>query len=139
MAEFKTERVHLKGQVVDAVVAHARQTAPAECCGVLIGRGSEIVVAHPTRNVADQPTRFVIDASDHFDAIRAARAQQLEVVGYYHSHPHSAPCPSETDVAEASYPDHLMLIVGLASADADLRLYRFDGRNFLEEPFVTSR
>ena|SRR5947209_14838953 len=131
--------MRLNADVVDVVVAHAREMAPAECCGVLIGRGGEVVRAYPTRNAADRPTRFVIDPGDHFAAIRAARGQQLEVVGYYHSHPHSAPRPSATDIAEATYPDHLMLIVGLATADADLRLYRFDGRNFLEEPFVTSR
>ena len=125
--------------MVEAVVAHASETAPAECCGVLIGNGAEVVEAFRTRNSAEGPTRFVIDARDHFAAIRTARALQLEVVGYYHSHPHSAARPSETDVAEASYPNHLMLIVGLGAAAPDVRLYWFDGRNFREEPFVTSR
>lgn len=125
--------------MVDAVVAHARAAAPAECCGVLIGRGDEVVEAVPTRNAADQPTRFLIDPQDHFDAIRAARRRQLDVVGYYHSHPHSRAVPSATDLAEANYPDHLSLIVGLRDDPPELRLYRFDGRNFLEEPFVTNR
>ena len=125
--------------MVEAVVAHARETAPAECCGVLIGNGGEVVDAFRARNSAEGPTRFVIDARDHFSAIRTARALQLEVVGYYHSHPHSAARPSETDVAEATYPNHLMLIVGLGAAVPDVRLYWFDGRNFREEPFVTSR
>ena len=125
--------------MVDAVVAHARAAAPAECCGVLIGRGDEVVEAVPTRNAADQPTRFLIDPQDHFDAIRAARRRQLDVVGYYHSHPHSQAVPSATDLAEANYPDHLALIVGLRDDPPELRLYRFDGRNFLEEPFVTNR
>ena len=129
----------LTSAVVDAVVAHAREEAPAECCGVLVGRGGDVVEAIRTRNAADGPTRFLIDPRDHFAAIRSARARQLEVVGYYHSHPHSAPQPSETDLAEANYPDHLSLIVSLASDPPVLRLYCFDGRNFLEEPFVTLR
>lgn len=127
----------LKSDVIDAVVAHARDTAPAECCGVLIGSEDEIVEAFRTRNSADRPTRFLIEPRDHFDAIRSARARRLDVVGYYHSHPHSPARPSETDVAEANYPDQLSLIVSLASDPPDLRLFRFDGRNFLEEPFVT--
>ena len=129
----------LKSGVVDAVVAHARATAPAECCGVLIGRAEEVLEAVPTRNAADRPTRFLIDPQDHFEAIRTARRRQLDVVGYYHSHPHSPPLPSATDLAEANYPDHLSLIVSLCDDPPDVRLYRFDGRNFLEEPFVTSR
>ncbi len=128
----------LTSQVVDAVVAHARDAAPAECCGVLLGRGDAVVEAVRTRNVADRPTRFLIDPRDHFAAIRSARARDLDVVGYYHSHPHSPAEPSDTDVAEANYPDHLSLIVGLAAERPDVRLYRFDGRNFLEEPFVTT-
>jgi len=127
----------LPAAIVEAIVAQARAAAPAECCGVLIGGGAEVTEAFPTRNAADRSTRFLIDPRDHFAAIRAARAQQLEVVGYYHSHPHSPPRPSETDVAEANYPDHLSLIVSLASDPPELRLYRFDGRSFLEEPFVT--
>ncbi len=106
---------------------------------MLIGRSDEVVEAVPARNAADRPTRFLIDPQDHFDAIRSARSRQLEVVGYYHSHPHSPARPSATDLAEATYPDHLSLIVSLCEEPPDLRLYRFDGRNFLEEPFVTSR
>ena len=129
----------LRAEVVDAVVAHAREAAPAECCGVLIGDAGGVVEAVRTGNSAEGPTRFVIDPRDHFAAIRTARALQMDVVGYYHSHPHSAARPSDTDVAEATYPNHLMLIVGLGSAAPDVRLYWFDGRNFREEPFVTSR
>jgi len=124
---------------VDAIVAHAREAAPGECCGVLIGRDGEVVEAVRARNAADLPTRFLIDPQDHFNAIRRARGRQLDVVGYYHSHPQSPARPSETDLADANYPDHLSLIVSLASDPPELRLYRFDGRNFLEEPFVTSR
>ena len=129
----------LTSEVVDAIVAHARETAPAECCGVLVGRGNDVVEARRTRNAADRPTRFLIEPRDHFDAIRAARAKQLDVVGYYHSHPRSPAKPSETDVSEANYPNHLALIVSLASDPPDVKLYWFDGRNFLAEPFVTLR
>ncbi len=125
--------------VVDAVIAHARDAAPAECCGVLIGRDGEVLEAFATRNAADRPTRFLIDPQDHFEAIRTARRRLLDVVGYYHSHPHTPARPSETDLAEATYPDHLSLIVSLLDDPPEVRLYRFDGRNFLEEPFVTVR
>ena len=82
------------------------------------------------------PTRFLIDPKDHIDARRRARAQGLDVVGFYHSHPHSPPDPSSSDEAEASYPDHLYLIVGLASEPPDVRLYRLDAAHFVASPFV---
>jgi proteasome lid subunit RPN8/RPN11 len=116
--------VILRRAALDAVVSHARATAPAECCGVLIGAPDAVTDARPARNLATDPNRFLIDPKEHIDARREARARRLDVVGFYHSHPRSAAVPSPTDLAEASYPDHLYLIVGLAGEQPDVRLYR---------------
>ena len=121
----------LARDVRDAVVAHAREEAPWECCGLLFGRGSEVVETSRARNIADEPaTRFLIDPEDHFAGRRLARARGLEVVGFYHSHPGSPPEPSERDIAEFSYPGHLYLIVSLAAEPADVRLFRFTAGTF---------
>ena len=122
--------------VIEAVVAHARDARPAECCGILLGRGEEIVEAVRCRNLADDPNRFLIDPNDHFAAQRRARAQGLDVIGFYHSHPHSAPAPSDTDLAEASYPDSLYLIVSLRSETPEARLFRLESARFVEMPLV---
>ena len=116
--------------VRDAVVAHAREAAPAECCGMLVGSPGAITSAVRARNLSDHPSRFLIDPKDHIQARRDARAAGLDVIGFYHSHPHSAAAPSATDAAEAAYPNHLYLIVGLKGEAADLRLYRFTGETF---------
>jgi len=121
--------------VLDAIAGHARETSPAECCGVLVGGAGAIVGAVRCRNLSEDPNRFLIDPQDHFDAIRRARGGGLEVVGFYHSHPHSAPVPSPTDLAEASYPDHLYLIVGL-EGEPVFRLYRFGESEFAEVTIV---
>jgi proteasome lid subunit RPN8/RPN11 len=127
----------LKAEVLRAVVAHAREAAPAECCGVLLGADVGVVEAVRTRNIADRATRFEIDPLDHIHAMKSGRARGLDVVGFYHSHPHSPAAPSETDIAQANYPDHIHLIVSLASDPPETRLFRYDGRNFVEEGFVT--
>jgi proteasome lid subunit RPN8/RPN11 len=124
--------------VVDAVVAHAREAAPAECCGLLLGTGNMVMAAARTRNIANDPTRrFEIDPQDHTDVRRDARRRGLAVLGFYHSHPRSPAVPSPTDLAEASYPDHLYLIVGLAAATPDVGLFRLEGGNFRATGFVT--
>jgi proteasome lid subunit RPN8/RPN11 len=125
-------------ECVAECVAHAREAAPLECCGLLLGRGDEIVEAARARNIADDPaTRFLIDPADHFAALRAARERGLEVVGFYHSHPASPAEPSVRDIAEFGYPGHCYLIVSLQSEPADVRLYRFDEGNFRRLSFVT--
>jgi proteasome lid subunit RPN8/RPN11 len=124
---------------IDAILLHARDAAPEECCGLLVGQAASVVEAFATRNLAESPSRFRIDPKDHIDGLRRARRRGLDVIGFYHSHPRSSAAPSETDVAEASYPNHLCLIVGLGSDPPEVRLFQYDGRNFLEEPFVTTR
>ena len=127
--------------VLDAVIAHARETAPDECCGLLLGRDGIVVETVRTVNIADErETRFVIDPKGHIDIRREARRRGLEVAGFYHSHPRSAASPSATDRAEASYPDHLYLIVSLAHEPPDVQLFsldRADAGNFVRLPFVT--
>jgi proteasome lid subunit RPN8/RPN11 len=126
---------------LEAIIAHAREDAPAECCGLLLGCDGTVVEALRTRNVAADPrSRFVIDPKDHIDRRRDARARGLDVAGFYHSHPRTAATPSAADGAEASYPDHLYMIVSLAQEPPDVGLFRLDGvdaGNFRRLPFVT--
>ena len=93
---------------------------------MLVGKDASIGEAVPARNIAQSPTRFLIDPADHIGALRAARGRGDEVLGFYHSHPQSPAWPSEKDVAEAAYPDAVHLIVSLAGGTADARLFRID-------------
>ena len=121
----------------DAIEVHARAAAPDECCGLLLGRGGDIVEAVRTRNIAAEPrSRFLIDPKDHIDGRRMARARGLDVVGFYHSHPSSPPEPSARDIVELTYPGHLYIIVSLVP-EPEIRLFRFDDGNFRRVPFVT--
>jgi desampylase len=120
----------------DDIIAHARETAPAECCGLLIGSkgaGQVIVESARARNIAADPNRFEIHPEDHLRVRRDARQRGLEVLGFYHSHPHSPATPSPTDLAEATYPGHLYLIVSLDTEPAEVRLYRLENGAFEEE------
>ena len=128
---------HLRHEALEAIVAHARAECPAECCGMLIGRGASIDEAVRARNIAASPTRFLIDPGDHIDARRAVRGRGLEVLGFYHSHPHSPAWPSPTDVAETAYPDAVHLIVSLLDGGADARLFRIEFGSAIELPLTS--
>lgn len=111
-------------RVLDDVRAHARAEAPRECCGVLVGVGDEIRESVRATNLEPGTTRFQIDPRDHIRAIREARTKQLDVVGFYHSHPRSRAYPSETDMAEGGYADAVHLIVGITEHGEQARLFR---------------
>jgi proteasome lid subunit RPN8/RPN11 len=124
--------VRISRDAYDAIVTHARETAPEECCGLLLGSPASIVEAARTRNIAEDPTsRFLIDPKDHIDGRRSARRRSLAVVGFYHSHLRSSAEPSARDRAEAGYPEDLYLIVSLLVEPPDMRIFR----NFVSLPF----
>jgi proteasome lid subunit RPN8/RPN11 len=128
--------VRFPAAVESALIAHAREVAPEECCGLLLGRDDAIVDAVPVNNVAeDRLRRYCIDPDEHFGVIRAARQLDLDVVGAYHSHPRSGAQPSPTDRAEA-FSDFLFVIVGLGRSIPEIRAFRLEHGNFTPVPFV---
>lgn len=138
------ERVHVARRVLDEVAAHAREESPNECCGLLIGpdtAGGPLAVIDETircRNLRLSPSRYQIDPRQHFDANRRLRGSGRAVAGAYHSHPRSVPVPSDTDVAEAWYPEFVWMIVSLAGPPRErIRAYRIAAGNFAPLPVVT--
>jgi proteasome lid subunit RPN8/RPN11 len=120
-----TEVIAVSAAVVAAIVRHARQAAPRECCGLLAGAPGDIDEAVPTRNLADSPFRFEIDPVEHIRLNRRLRGTSRQVLGAYHSHPSSAAVPSVSDVAEAHDPAFLHVIVSLVdAAHPAIRAYR---------------
>lgn len=129
--------MRVRRAVLEAIAARARREHPRECCGLLIGTQTEILDAVATTNVAADPLRrYEVSPMEHFAQIRRCREPTAEglpalsVVGVYHSHPHSAPDPSPTDLEQA-FEDFLYVIVGpvAAAARIETRAYRLhDGK-----------
>jgi proteasome lid subunit RPN8/RPN11 len=118
--------------VLDAIAAHARAEAPKECCGLLVGRTDRIDEAVAVANIAaDQHRHYEIDPRHHVALIKRCRETSAEVVGAYHSHPHSAAIPSETDRAQA-FEQFLFVIAGpvTGAVPLEIRGYRLTQGNF---------
>ncbi len=120
------DQIFIGRSVLDAIARHARDEAPNECCGLLIGTLPHVELSVRTRNLESSPTRYLIDPRDHFAAIRTARAMSHGVVGAYHSHPAALPEPSARDLREAFDAAFLYVIVSLATdaAERDIRAWR---------------
>jgi [CysO sulfur-carrier protein]-S-L-cysteine hydrolase len=103
--------------LIEEMVAHAREDLPNECCG-MVG-GSEGVATKVVRvaNSAASPLRYEMDPQGQFDALREIEGDG-ELLAIYHSHTKSAAYPSQTDVNQAqNWPEPIYLIVSLADAD----------------------
>jgi proteasome lid subunit RPN8/RPN11 len=106
--------------------AHARAASPAECCGLVGGRGGRAVSVYPLANAARDPlTSYEGEPRELFAAQRAMRERGEELLAIYHSHPRaSEPSPSERDVRLAYYPEAVHLIVGFAEGRPVVRAFR---------------
>ena len=141
-----TRFVRIRRAVVDAIVAHARRDYPNECCGVLLGQEAEAAEAVAVRNVAHDPRRrYELSPAEHIAQIKACRERSrtgapVEVVGVYHSHPHTQAEPSPTDVRDA-WPNFLYVIAGPVAGGGDIpvRGFLLDGAAFREVELVVGR
>jgi proteasome lid subunit RPN8/RPN11 len=121
------DAIQLREAVQAEIVAHAKEEAPRECCGLLVGHGTLVDECVRSRNLDPDPNRYELDARLHVATNRRLRGTGRTVVGVYHSHPHSTAWPSATDVAEAYYSEFIWLIVSPAAAPAAmLKAFRLD-------------
>ncbi len=124
----------------DLLVAHAYDCFPHEACGLIAGPATDGVggdeAAHfsPCRNAAESARVYTIDPKDHLHAELDADDRGWEINGVVHSHTHSEPYPSPTDVAQAPVPSWHYVIVGLKRDAPEVRSYRIVDGAIDEEP-----
>lgn len=123
--------LQLRRELMDAMIAHARETAPEECCG-LIGGVSETraVTLYRLRNVTPHPqSAYEAAPEDLFAAQRQMRERGEDLLAIYHSHPRASdPSPSDTDVRLAYYPSAKYLIIGLGGLEAVVKAFSISER-----------
>jgi [CysO sulfur-carrier protein]-S-L-cysteine hydrolase len=112
--------------LLDELIAHAREEAPNECCGVVAVDGASgapagqarATMVHRAINIAASPLRFEVDGKELLAAMDEIEAGGGELGAIYHSHTRSAPYPSQTDINFAvNWPGVEWIIVGLASGE----------------------
>ena len=122
--------------LVDEIVAHAREDAPDECCGMIAAQDGRAVRVHRIRNKDASPLRYTLDPMQQFEVEEAIEEAGHRVGAIYHSHTRSAPYPSQTDINLASplYAESLYVIVGVAGPEADVRAFRIADGQVSETP-----
>lgn len=135
-AEMKCSVLHLTVSQLDEMIAHCLRAYPEEGCGLLTGHATTGTVAkiQPTRNVAASAQVYTVDPAEHLRIDRAAEAEGNSVIGVFHSHTHTDPYPSPTDVSQAPDPSWHYVLVSLRQEVASVRSYRIIGEEVAEEP-----
>jgi proteasome lid subunit RPN8/RPN11 len=106
--------LRLRESLADEIRRQGELAYPAECCGVLAGRAGELkevvrLVAMQNRRT-DDPHRYLIEPDDLRRTSAELQGSELEVLGYYHSHPDHPAVPSAFD-CEQAWPWYSYVIV----------------------------
>ena len=120
------------------IVAHAYRCYPEEACGLLAGdpATSRVTLCYPCRNAASSARVYTVEPRDHLLADRDAERRGLSIVGVFHSHTHTDPYPSRTDVEQAPDPEWHYVIVSLKREAPEIRSYRIIDHAVTEEPIT---
>lgn len=104
-------RLTLSRLVRETLLEEARRSLPNECCGLLGGRGHQVLQVYPATNELASAVAYEVPPRELFVLFRRLRAENLELVGLYHSHPTGHNAPSARDCERAYYPDVAYVIV----------------------------
>ncbi|HWY87080.1 MAG TPA: M67 family metallopeptidase [Gemmataceae bacterium] len=122
------------------MVLQAQAELPNECCGMLAGRVENgpagpvgrVLCRYPLVNAAANPWEYVSEPRSMLNAEKARRAEGLEFLATYHSHPRSRPVPSIIDLERNYSPDVVTMIVSLQTDVPEIRGWWLDGNEYRE-------
>ena len=132
--------IHIPGSIHDEIVQQAEAELPNECCGYLGGTQEEAVTVtrrFPMTNVDASPEHFSFDPAEQFAAVKAARADGLELVANYHSHPETPARMSDEDIRLANDTRIIYLIYSVS--EGMLKAFSVDSsRNVTQEELTVT-
>jgi proteasome lid subunit RPN8/RPN11 len=102
---MNTTRLRISEQQLDTIRQHVQSTYPEEGGGLLLGHlakdGATVEQVRSIPNTwqadAERRRRYLIPADVMLREMRHADDHELDIVGYFHSHPDHPAAPSEFD------------------------------------------
>lgn len=115
---------------------HLAQSSPdQEICGLIGATPQGLAVScYPVSNQSSQPSiRFQLDEQQQIAAFKKMREREENLFAIYHSHPSAPAEPSASDIAQASYPEAVHLIISLNTKGVlEIRAFRIDEQHVNE-------
>ncbi len=130
---MKNETLTLASHLIAAMIEHARNELPNECCGVLIGRDGIFERVIPITSVHPAPDSYVMSPEEQIEIFTELGKSGESFLGIYHSHPDGPAFPSGMDIRLAFHPEAVYLIISLQDRRRpEVRAYRIERQNVTE-------
>ncbi len=131
--------VSLPSAIAGAIARHALAERPNEACGVIVGSapaadGGTARRYVACRNAAASPSRYLVHPDDLLAVLADLDRAGGELWGVVHSHPLTPAVPSAADIAEATWPSAVHVLVSPADAGGPpvIRAWRIAGGQAFE-------
>ncbi len=115
-------------EIIDKLIAQARQDAPNETCGYLLGVSVDgvdtVTENYWMENIDHSPEHFSFAPKDQFAALKYARSKGLRILANWHSHPASPSRPSQEDLRLANDPTIRYAILSLLDGEPKLNSFK---------------
>lgn len=116
------------------MLAHVIACLPEEACGLLVGKGDQVEQVVAVTNALHSPVRYRMEAQEQLEWLMWLDENHKELLAIFHSHPHGAAEPSETDLAEYYYPEAVMIIWSPVGGHWEMRGFRIEAQQAREIP-----
>ena len=123
--------IKLKKTDFERILAHAKKEAPIEACGLIAGHkaGDDKYIdkVYILTNTDHAEEHFTLDPREQLAAVKDMRANGLEQLGNWHSHPVSPSRPSDEDKRLAFDSTASYMILSLMDETPVLNSFRIKG------------
>ncbi len=119
---------------LNQMIEHSRADAPAEACGLLVGKHLQIQKLYKMKNIDESNKKYLMDPKEQFKVFKQIREEGLKLIGIYHSHVATKAYPSETDRSMAMY-DVAYFIVSLMNEEPLIKAYRIKKGEVSEQEY----
>jgi proteasome lid subunit RPN8/RPN11 len=116
----------------DQILDDIQKRKPEEACGLIAGSPDLVEEVIPITNEYHSQVRYRMEPSEQLEAFEHFDQRGWDLLAIYHSHPQGPPFPSATDIAEASYPGIIYLIVFPNHNDWNCRGFLIEGSQVTE-------
>lgn len=94
-------KIRLRKDDYDKILVHCEQGLPNEACGLLAGTVEgdvkTVTKVYLLTNIDASNEHFSMEPKEQLAALKDARANGVNIIGNFHSHPESPSRPSEED------------------------------------------
>ena len=131
-----------ENQSWDRMVLHTVDSYPSEACGILLcscEKPQHIQEVYPTENATEEnpARRYLVDPKAFLEAHKWAEEKDLDICGFYHSHPDHPSAPSEYD-RKMAWEGYLYIIISVRGGALDRAqawMYTPETKHFKEIAF----